>query len=1116
MGPETRAQLRIGSAWVDVTDDVFVRNPVVIRHGQADEAPRADPSACSFSLNNRGGQYSPRNPYSPYYGVLGRNTPVRVQVRQGPTHLALDTGRITTPGVSALNIAGDLDVRVDCAADGVGRDGWLTLAARWNNAGNERCWLFDLAADGRLVFEWTTDGTSATYRSATSTVPVFDLFRDRRVIVRVTIDVDHGGGGRTINFFRGQSLNGPWDLISSVVQAGVTSIYAAGTAPVDLGTPSAFAQGGTCRVYGAQIRNGIGGTLVAAPDLTVQTPGATSFTDSAGRVWTVQGDAEVTDYRTRFAGEVAAWPTEWDLSGRDVQVSLQAAGVTRRLGQGASPLQSTLRRRLMSGTPALPVAYWPCEDGASATYAASPLPRVAPLVPSGWTFASGEASAGSEPLPAIGYPAAATGLVPSYRQTGEWRVEVVYRVDELPVGTYTTLMDVRATGTVVHHRILTYGPGLFVRFEGYNAAGGLVYGVGYDGSANVAGLVGSWARIALLGRQNGGNVEISPLFLSIGGAFSSFPITPYAGTLGVVTAWQCTPGEGYQGLQLGHISVWNDADVDLYASADHGYTGETAAARIIRVGAEEAVPVVVGGAQDTADAMGPQPIATFLDVLAETGEVDGGLLHDRRHTLGLRLRGRRTVYNQPVALELDYAAGDIAPYLRPVDDDQGLVNDVTVTRKSGASARVALEVGRLSVQPPPAGAGRYDTGITLNLRADEQTEPHAAWRMALGTVDEARYPTIRVDLLASPHLVDDVVDLDLLDRVQLINPPPWIPPDDVELIARGYTETINVDQWDVEINCTPGSPWLPGVWGNPDSTRADTSGSALAAAATQNATELVVATQLDPTYDRRPWAPSAGPDAVAGQHPFDARVGAEVVRVSAVDNWARDAFGRTVANSWGTPDVGGAWQDTGGAASDRSVAAGVGTILLTSTAVRHQTLVGDLGDVEILTRIVIPQTSTGAAVLAGILARYVSTTAFYRVRVHAETTGALTLSVTRAGTQLATADPGISYTPGAAVWLRMRVVGHTVLGRLWPDADAEPGFWQISTTVTTDMIDTGRVGLVASYFAGNTNVNPTLSFDDFRTITVQRLTVTRAINTVSRAWPTGTDVRLARPMRIAL
>lgn len=34
----------------------------------------------SLVLNNRHGRYSPRNPQSPYYGRIGRNTPIRVRV----------------------------------------------------------------------------------------------------------------------------------------------------------------------------------------------------------------------------------------------------------------------------------------------------------------------------------------------------------------------------------------------------------------------------------------------------------------------------------------------------------------------------------------------------------------------------------------------------------------------------------------------------------------------------------------------------------------------------------------------------------------------------------------------------------------------------------------------------------------------------------------------------------------------------------------------------------------------------------------------------------------------------------------------------------------------------
>ncbi|MEX5636541.1 hypothetical protein [Parafrankia sp. FMc2] len=1110
--------MRFGDAWTEVDDDVLVRNPISIRHGQADEAPRADVATASFSLNNRLGQYSPRNPYSPYYGLLGRNTPVRIGVQAGPVHLDLDEpdGRITTPADPSLNIAGDIDIRVDLAGDGAARGGWMTLAARWDRTTDQRSWLLNVAADGRLVFEWTTDGTLSTYLTATARVPCWDLFRDCRTAVRVTMDVDHGGGGRTINFFQGASVNGPWDIVDTVVQAGTTSIYASGAAPVDLGVPSGLEQAGPCRVYGAQIRNSIGGTIVANPDLTAQAPGVASFVDSAGRTWTVAGAAEITGFRTRFAGEVASWPASWDVSGRDVTVAVQAAGIRRRLGQGASPLQSTLRRRLMGGS-RLPCAYWPCEDGADALYAASPLPGCGPLVTEGWTFAGGGSPAGSAPLPVIDTPSSAVGLVPAYRGTGEWRVEMVITATDLPTSGVEPLMNILTTGTVTRHRIYLGGSPTDITLTGYNAAGGVVYGpITYLMGSTVTPY--TWGRFALLGRQVGGNVEITAMWTTIGGGLGLFSATPYAGSVGVVTSWQCTPGAGYQGLQIGQVTIWDDADTDLYASADHAFRAETVASRLFRVTSEEGVPVAVAGGLDTPGALGSQPIASLLDVIGEAADVDGGQLHDRRATLGIRLRGRRTVYNQDPALVLDYAAGDVAPYLEPVDDDQATVNDVAVVRKGGASARRVLETGALSVQPPPLGVGRYDTSLTLNLAQDALAEQHAAHRLALGTVDEARYPTVRVDLLASPHLVAEVLELGPLDRMLLINPPPHIPPDDIDLIVRGYTETINVARWDVELNCTPGSPWQVGTWGDPDS-RADTSGSALAQAVAQTGTQLVVATQLDPDHDRRPWVPSAGPDAQTSQHPFDVRVGAEVVRVTAVDSWARDAFGRTSSAGWGNADVGGAWQEVNGLSTDRTVGAGAGTITLTTPAdlQRQQTLLGDIADVELSVRLSLGQTSTGTAILPAVLLRHIGVNDFYRVRVHAETGGTLGLSATRTTTQIGSAvATGLAYSPGAVFGLRVRLVGHQILARIWPVANAEPGWWQLDETVTTLTIPAGRVGLVASCFAGNTNVNPMITFDNFQVTSVQRLTVTRAINTVSRAWPAGTPVRLARPTRIAL
>lgn len=76
-------ELQVGGQWVDITRDVYTREDIEITRGRADEGAEVDPGTCSLVLNNRSGKYSPRNPRSEYFGLLGRNTPIRVSVRHG-------------------------------------------------------------------------------------------------------------------------------------------------------------------------------------------------------------------------------------------------------------------------------------------------------------------------------------------------------------------------------------------------------------------------------------------------------------------------------------------------------------------------------------------------------------------------------------------------------------------------------------------------------------------------------------------------------------------------------------------------------------------------------------------------------------------------------------------------------------------------------------------------------------------------------------------------------------------------------------------------------------------------------------------------------------------------
>lgn len=231
------------------------------------------------------------------------------------------------------------------------------------------------------------------------------------------------------------------------------------------------------------------------------------------------------------------------------------------------------------------------------------------------------------------------------------------------------------------------------------------------------------------------------------------------------------------------------------------------------------------------------------------------------------------------AIVLDYAAGHVVD-LEPTEDDAGIANDVTAKRVGGSETSVVREDGPLSVREPPDGVGRYEHSVTLNVAHDVQLRDHAGWRVHLGTHDDARYPTVAVDLAAHPGLIENVASRDSGDWLSIINPPEWLPPDEIPLLIEGYSERLNAYRWEVAFNASSGHPWVVGEIAGDDAgtslpNRADTAGSELVSAVSESATVLEVRTLEGPR-----WITTAEqPDAF----PFDVRLGGEVCRVTAVD-----------------------------------------------------------------------------------------------------------------------------------------------------------------------------------------------------------------------------------------
>lgn len=897
--PETPLPVKVeisldNETWMDITGDVRSNDQIQITRGRSDWGQQVDAGQCRLTLDNRTGKYSPRNPEGDYYGQIGRNTPIRVSVNTGDTALDLpgeDGDYISTPDASALDITGDIDIRIDATLENwmqpdypsAGKSSVPRTELVAKRDSDSISWAFYVSA-GRPLFEYSSNGSSTTWFSSGADLPVN---ASGRVALRFVFDVNNGASGHFVAFYTAETIDGPWTELSSGTFSGTKSIFSS-SAPLRIGDAVREDNewhAALGRVHAVQLYSGIDGTVVANPDFTSLTPGTTSFTDDAGRTWTVAGNAEITDRKTRFVGEVSSWNTRWDTGGFDVTTEVEAAGVLRRLGQGAVPTKSPMYREFASeGRQAAGiVAYWPMEDGSDASQFASAYSGHPAMTYTGTvTPAAYEDWVASSPLPTVtsGYLRASvppyTGPVPT----------------EAGIGFFC---KVPAAGVVATQRLISWTMGgslstwsLYVGTDGKLT----LKVVDYDGTEKLN--TGTFTE-SINGREKyilvltslstpdtSYSVTVVDIADSLDTAVPDLNVTAEtkSGTItgGVATViTQIRFGEdgAMNGTAIGHVSVGNSTEAYRATSATLvGWNAEEGSSRISRLGLEEGIQSYAVGPGD--EQCGPQPAGTVLDIMHSAEDVDEGILSEMRTTLGLRYIPRASMYNQDPVLTLDYEGEDglVAP-LEPVEDDQSVTNDVTVQRTNGASARVTLDTGMLSTQPPPDGIGLYDSSYTLNLLDDTQPLHHAGWRLHIGTWDEIRYPVITVDLANAPESIDNAVLVDTGSKIRITNPPSWLPPGPIDVLVQGYTETMDQYTWTIAYNCTPAGPWDV-AWLSPSANAydkkqfiwADTEGSEVVSAMTSTDTTAHVYTSSGPV-----WTPNVK------DTPFDWNVGGEVMTV---------------------------------------------------------------------------------------------------------------------------------------------------------------------------------------------------------------------------------------------
>lgn len=834
-------QLQYGGAWHDVTtdflrDDATAGGGITIERGASSEASAAEPARCSLVANNGtsrvapavSGRYSERNPLSDLYGLIGRNTPLRVALGTVPP------SAVTTSNLAISHVAPS----VDAAAAGMLICAWLgnDPAGDGSTAYTPPGSMTEQAQPGER-FQDLLVATETVAAGATGTrTATYDAFDRRHVAASIVVHGtsvaveealsdasddtgDLGVSPPTLELTTDAATEAGWWMVA--VQGwrrdrdpgpvwddeGEWTLLADTGADTDAPAPSNRLR---LRVWARRVMTA-GAQTIRFPSVSFGA-GFETFAASNEAVLLVLSGAD--DWWVRAAVEVPAWPPRRDRSDSDRWVPIEGAGILRRLGTGASPLRSPLYRDITTDPRAPITSYWPLETGNGSAVPVGPIAHrvggptfeadAGPVGGSGALILSGSAQSVSSRITPI------TSL-PGLGSSGVWVVDWWLTPAATATATqFTVTMAGPGDATAVRVDLTATGWAILIATE----SGGGAFASAASGSASLAGS----HSFALDVRQSGSDVVTS---LYVDGVSVGADVT--AGTVNQPVRWRCVNPDSNVEVALSHVAAWNPGGVGAalnagsilaprVANAGAGWVGEAAGRRIERLCAEEGIEFRHLGDLDDTATMGVQTAATLLDLLRQAADADLGVLCEARAAVGLLYRPRRWLYGRAALATLDYAAGQVAPPLEPMPDDQLTVNRAEVSRPDGATVIVERTDGPKGT----AAIGVAPATPTVHLASDLQLADHGGWLVHRGTVDEDRVPAVSANL-ANPALSGDaalsaaVLALAEGDRLDVTNPPDDLPPDDIRMLVQGYAESIDQFVHTITVNTSPASPYTVGV-----------------------------------------------------------------------------------------------------------------------------------------------------------------------------------------------------------------------------------------------------------------------------------------------------------------
>lgn len=842
------------SASVRTTSDIEITRGLT-----SESSTAADPMTCECDLESSSAMtYAPRNPMSPLYGKIGRNTPFRLSLEAGGPYLKCpDTGiySFSTPDNNAYDFTGDIDIRIDVRPEDWTNPQALTMRYTPGSVAHS----FAMGQDGYLYFWWSDSGTK--YAKSTG---ITAFANGERNVLRVTLDVDNGASGWTVRFWYSKSLDAEeWTMIGDpVTGSGTTSrpvvaatLYVADNQLSTLpDSSSGFSRFGG-EVYGFRMYDGINDDIVidldTARDGGEAAVGGTSLVDATGFTWTRSGVSSFSNLYYRSVGEIPAWPPTRDLTGNAVFTSIAPTGITRRMDAGNKPVDSALLRLLKANPPS---ECWPMTDpvGSTQSFAASLFggPNMA-YVPNFYVndldppeFGNKSVVDWIEPLTLVKIDNGSTFIGALPYTIGQTSGEYVFDLVWSTGGVYQTnnkfILSDSGAGTDADPRFeitiallggttvsgsgrwfsclwssyTTDASSLGLFFSNTSPSNGDDYfdtsrphhvraKVTWSSSSTTLTLYSEGTQIAS-GSVAIGSKPVNRVQVDISNTFATDPDS------GGNPAPKFDQGVGY-------ATFWQDsADAisapDMY-DAMIGYPHEKTSERILRVATESGYVASSSGDPDDEATLSEQERSKLLQLLQDASDANFGYLLERRDELEIYHRGQSTLWNQAPSITLDFTDGVIGAPFKPVDDDKLTENDITVSRKrDGSPFRYVLESGELSVQDFPDGVGRYDNAYQYLFDNDTDVNDAAYMKLHLGTYNGVRYTRITLDLANKRvyAMLHKILRADVGDKIRLLNIPLDHGPGPVDVLIQGYSETIGEGEWSITFNCVPGDPWSSG------------------------------------------------------------------------------------------------------------------------------------------------------------------------------------------------------------------------------------------------------------------------------------------------------------------